>query len=429
VLRDEVGLTTLAPESHRCHTSGFAPSPEVVAASPLERWRESPTLGRHRAGFNVPEPAFAVLPGVVSGYDDAPLRRVIDEASRLGLELWGHAGLWCYGGEVFPELAARDLFGRPLPDTTLPWGSGFCPSRSVLHEWIKLSLVDVTRRYDLDGLFLDHARYTSPGHGPSLLTCGCPDCAAQAARRGYDMADFRAGLLALRAALGRGPAERLSRLAEAGPLETLGRLAGHDGVVDWFVFRARLLADQLEDIARAVKAAAGRPFAFGTDVFPPSVGLLGGHIYDRWARGATFFTGGFGGRIGWSTVGAVTIDNLSPWLVAWAPGLEGGTAARVVAHLIGYDPPPLGLRFDARGRVDDPEQPIRSAVAEIAAMAAARGDTPVYPPVAGGDEALLRAVCRAIAEAGLEGGMFSGLERFTAEQRAIVRRELVERRG
>ena len=91
--------------------SGFAPSKEVVAASPLEGWRDNPTLHLHRSGFHISEPAFAVLPGVVSGFDDTFLRRVIDECRRLGLEVWGHAGLWSYGGEVFPDLAARDLFG------------------------------------------------------------------------------------------------------------------------------------------------------------------------------------------------------------------------------------------------------------------------------------------------------------------------------
>ncbi len=112
LLRDEVGLTTLVPESHLSHTSGFTASAEVIAASPLEDWRDSSTLRLHRAAFHIAEPAFPVLPGVVGGFDDTPLLRVIDECRRLGLEVWGHAGLWCYGGEVFPSLAARDLFGH-----------------------------------------------------------------------------------------------------------------------------------------------------------------------------------------------------------------------------------------------------------------------------------------------------------------------------
>jgi hypothetical protein len=428
ILRDELGLTTVVPESHICHTSGFAPSPEVVAASPVEGWRTSPTLALHREAFHVAEPAFAVLPGVVSGFDDTPLRRVIDECRRLGLEVWGHAGLWCYGGEVFPELAVRDLFGRALPATSLAWGTPFCPSKPHLHAWIKLSLTDVIGRYDLDGLFLDHARYTSPGDGPSLLTCGCADCAREAAARGYDLDEMRRGLRALREALAATPPAHLAALTAAGPVEALTLLAGHRGVVDWFFFRARLLADQFADIAQAVRQAAGRPLPFGSDVFPPSVALLGGHLYREWARGATYFTGGFGGRIGWGTVGAVVIDHLAPWLRAWAPGLDGGAAAQLVARLIGYDHPALGLRFDGAGRVEQPNGTTTALTAEIGRMAAASGGLPVYPPVASGhDEAALRTICRGIVAAGLAGAMFSGLERFTAEQRALVRRELAER--
>lgn len=426
-LHDELGLTTLVPESHICHTSGFMPSPEVVVASPVEGWRASPTLRLHREAFGVAEPAFAVLPGVVSGFDDTPLLRVIDECRRVGIEVWGHAGLWCYGGEVFPELAVRDLFGRPLPESSLPWGTPFCPSQPALHAWIKLSLTDVVRRYDLDGFFLDHARYTAPGDGPSLLTCGCPACAQQATARGYDMGAFRSGLLALRATLATMSPGHLAALTEAGSIEALALAAGHRGALDWFIFRARLLADQWADIAQAVRGAAGRPLPFGSDVFPPSVALLGGHLYQDWARGATFVTGGFGGRIGWGTVGTVTIDHLSPWLRAWVPGLDGAAAARLVAHLIGYDHPFLGLRFDSDGRVDGPHQAMMALTSEMQRMAAASGGLPVYPPVSGGTATTaLRTICQSIVAAGLAGAMFSGLEQLTAEQRTVVREELAD---
>lgn len=427
-LRDELGLTTLVPESHLCHTSGFKPSSEVVAASPLEGWRDSPTLRLHREAFHVPEPAFAVLPGVVSGFDDTPLLRVIDECRRLGIEVWGHAGLWCYGGEVFPSLAVRDLFDRPLPENSLSWGTGFCPSKLALHEWIKRSVVDVARRYDLDGMFLDHARYTSPGYGPALLTCGCEDCQNEARARGYAVEDFRAGMRSLSRVLAKLTSAGVAALASAGLIELLALIADHPGVLDWFTFRAQLLADKFADIARGVQEAVGRPFPFGADVFPPSVALLGGHLYREWSRGATYYTGGFGGRIGWSTVGGVTIDGLSSWLGSIAPSIDGGVASRLVAHLIGYDQPSLGLSFDGMGRIDVPDQATLALISEIRRMAGARGGLPVYPPVAGAsDLSTLRTICRAIVEADLDGAMFSGLDRFSPEYRALVRVELAER--
>ena len=427
VLRDELGLTTLVPESHLCHTSGFAPSSEVIAASPLEGWRASPTLHLHRSGFHISEPAFAVLPGVVSGFDDTFLRRVIDECRRLGLEVWGHAGLWSYGGEVFPALAARDLFEHGFREDGLSWGTGFCPSKPELHSWIKLALADVVSRYDLDGMFVDHARYTSPGYGPALLTCGCADCEDQANRRGYDFDEFRDGLTRLRGSLGRMSPSQIAELASAGPIETIAFAAEHPGVLDWFIFRARLLADQFADIAGAVRDAAQRPFPFGSDVFPPSVALLGGQIYREWARGATFFTGGFGGRIGWSTVGQVTIDNLAPWLRSWVPNLDGATAALLIAHLIGYDHDSPGSPAPDSGELGRPENLPPSFDTEIGRMARASGGVPVYPPVAGGlDLATLKSVCEGIAKAGLSGAMFSGLDTFSPEQRRIVRTALAE---
>jgi hypothetical protein len=170
-MRDEIGLTTVVPESHISHTSGFRASPAIADSSPLRDWRSRPGLAAHREVFGVAEPAFPVVPGVLGGFDDAPLLRVTEECRRLGLEVWGHAGVWCYAGEVFPEYAAVDLWGRPLTPGSLPWGTSFCPSKPDLHEWMLRSLADAAARYDLDGWFLDHARATSPGHLESLFAC------------------------------------------------------------------------------------------------------------------------------------------------------------------------------------------------------------------------------------------------------------------
>ena len=43
--------------------------------------------------------------GIISGFDDAPLQRVIEACKSTGIEVWGHIGLWSYGGEVYPEFA------------------------------------------------------------------------------------------------------------------------------------------------------------------------------------------------------------------------------------------------------------------------------------------------------------------------------------
>ncbi|SVE15980.1 uncharacterized protein METZ01_LOCUS468834, partial [marine metagenome] len=43
-LRDEIGLTTIMPESPICHTSGFATSDELAKRGPFEDWRSRADL-------------------------------------------------------------------------------------------------------------------------------------------------------------------------------------------------------------------------------------------------------------------------------------------------------------------------------------------------------------------------------------------------
>src|SRR5688572_18017633 len=95
VLRDEIGLTTLMAEDFNHHTSGFAASEEVAARSPLADWRSRGELmelhlGAERAARGV----YPVVPGILGGVDDTPLRRVLDAAAQAGIEVWGHIGLW-----------------------------------------------------------------------------------------------------------------------------------------------------------------------------------------------------------------------------------------------------------------------------------------------------------------------------------------------
>lgn len=415
-LRDEAGLTTVAPESHISHTSGFRASDGIASSSPLRDWRERPGLADHRTGFGVPEPAMAVLPGVVGGVDDSPLLRVLDRCAALGLEVWGHAGVWCYGAEVFPELAAVDLFGRPMLPGSLPWGTMFCPTEPVLAAWVAASLAEAAARYDLDGWFLDHARHPSPAFGPSLLACGCDRCGAAAAAHGVDLDSCRRDLLGLAAALRRMDARAIASLGALGPAGLAGYLARYPGVMAWLDVRAAILADRFAELGDAIAGASRRPVEFGSDVFPPSVALLGGHDYARWTRSATYLTGSFGPKIGWGSVGRVASGSLGEALAVLAPGLTADAARLAVAGLLGAEP-------DA-----DPSLDERSTRRELARMAAVRPDVPVYPPIPGppGPDVLER-LCDAIVDAGLDGAMVAGLEASTARQRQVLRERLMGR--
>lgn len=414
-LRNEIGLTTLVPESHLTHTSGFKIDPLIEG--PLDAWAEQQGLELHRRVFGVQAPARPVLPGILGGWDDTSLLRVIDAARSADLEVWGHAGLWCYGGEIFPDLAAHSIFGSPLPPETRPWGAMFCPSKTELNRWIVASFSDAAARYDLDGWFVDHARYTSPGDGLSLLACGCQDCGEAASEMGFDFDRCRDSMKRLKSDLAAMTPDQLATTCALAPTPATACLDPYPGVVEWFQFRARLLADRFADIANAVRAASRRPVEFGSDVFPPSVAVFGGHAYELWTTTATYLTGGFTPGISWASVAGVTARGVAPWLQAWVRGLDTRLAERVVGQVLGL------TSDDVSAERDGPT--IDALVRELKAIAGAAPDVPTYVPIpAGLDPDGLRRVCCEIVAAHLDGAMMVGLDAFTAEQRAIVGAQL-----
>ncbi len=239
-LRDEIGLTTIMPESHICHTSGFRASGEIEARGPFEDWRSRAELWpKAEQGIYPP------VAGTVGGFDDTPLLRVIEMAREAGIEIWGHLGLWCYGGNVFPEYAMEDVEGRPLDMRYQRWGIGLCPSRRLINDWTRDCLVDVVGRYDIDGFCVDHARYPMPANLSSLAACGCGSCQEAATRLGYDFPRMAEALLALRnriCGLSRGDVIRVTDSA-LGFWDFVAYLGGDAAVLDWFRYRADLLAD------------------------------------------------------------------------------------------------------------------------------------------------------------------------------------------
>ena len=68
-LRDEIGLTTIMPESPICHTSGFRASNDLVARGPFQDWRDRVELWPKAA-----EGIYPPVAGVIGGFDDAALR-------------------------------------------------------------------------------------------------------------------------------------------------------------------------------------------------------------------------------------------------------------------------------------------------------------------------------------------------------------------
>jgi hypothetical protein len=413
-LSQKIGLTTIMPESPICHTSGFAASEALAQRGPFEDWRQ-----REAAWPKAKEGIYPPVAGIVSGYDDGPILRLIEAAHTYDIEVWGHIGLWSYGGEVFPEFAMRDLWGKPLSDRYKAWGTGLCPSRSEINEWTRDGLLEVLERYEVDGFCVDHARYPAPANLASLAACGCEACQQEIGRLGGDFSRLQQGVACFMGALEGLTPQRVQQFLQSEPSlwDFIGAFEGGIEVLEWLHFRARLLAERMKEFRDAVQQAAGADMVFGSDVFPPSIALLGGHDYTAWEKGADYFTGGSsaGGVVGWATAVTNLAGEWVPDLCKIVKGLEEADALRLVYRLFGYADFDLPLSLEG---LKQDALPLAAIYArEVGRLkAVTSGKRPLYPPISlSSDAGLVGQLCDAVSENQCDGAMLS----FGASQEGI----------
>lgn len=406
-LRDEIGLTTIMPESFVCHTSGFTASPEIAKSGPFEDWRTRNQL-HPRASQGIYPPVC----GTVGGFDDTPLLGVIQKCRSIGIEVWGHIGLWSYGGDVYPEYAMMDIDQNPLDPKYKRWGIGLCPSRPNLVKWTRDCLVDVVKRYDIDGFDVDHSRYPAPGNLSSLFACACPSCQEEAGRLGYDFERMKTGLTHLRQSLRALTRKTIERALIGNPnfWQFLSVLGADPSVLEWFHFRAKVLARRMQEFRSAVQEAGGRDKVFGSDVFPPSISLLGGHLYEQWEQGSDFLTGGSssGGVVGWATTVTNLASEWAPALCSVVDTLDESDALHLIYQLFGYDDFDLPRSVEGIEKEDLPIAEMYNR--EIVRMTAqTSGNRPIYPPIStSGPTGLVRQLCESVSSNQCDGMLFSG---------------------
>jgi hypothetical protein len=344
----------------------------------------------------------------------------MEAADRLGIAVWGHLGLWSYGGMVYPELAVRTLAGDPIPEEEDRWGACFCPNKPILNRWLAECLQESIRKYPLAGMEVDHARYIPPQSLPNLLACGCADCVRRAAELGFDLPVLAESILSSLEGLKSAPAQRIREVLEGSATvpEALDALFAGQAASRWLILRARFLSTAIQDLASAARRARREPIEFGIDVLPPSAALLAGHQYSDLGC-LDYFTGGFG-TIGWERVALSACLEWARFLQRRWPELSEEWVIHELFRLFGFQDLPL----DVSGM----EQPSRLFLASIEAHEIRRiaelrpAGMPVYPPAslpAIGVEGL-ELVCRSIRENHLDGVFLAGLENLTAGEEQQV---------
>ena len=312
VLRDEIGLNMaligysgkLAPEMvDRSPFDGLPVSDECLMAL-LARDLDGEPLGADE--FD--QARRSVGPSAGSGGDDQALRRAIEILRRAGVEVWIGLGSWT---------------GSSLM---------YCPSKGAVNDWYEALYAHCATQYEVDGMDISHARYPKTSVPRGFQACTCDDCAREAAAMDYDMEEMKAAL--------RQAVERV-RTADAKLLAAVGRsgigsfdLSQWLGLEDWFRFRADLLTSKLVGFHKAVHAAAGDDFVYGSDTYPTSQSLLVGQDHTAWAEFSDFASP-LVSHI--TTFVSFAFLEWAPLLQAANPGLSEEDTLQLLYGVAGYD--------------------------------------------------------------------------------------------
>ena len=339
-LRDGIGLTALIPDSHMVHHSGYRMPEDLLARSPLAMWQEQPGLGVHRKAVGLRSDASPVFPGIVGPRcDDSLFLKVIEQAGKLGVEVWAHAGLWGYGGDVFPNLALVDDLGKAIPEEYGCWGVPICPNNPEVRNWTAECLQYIVTHYDVKEIDVDHGHYPPPASIASLLGCCCSWCQAYARALGYDWEAMKAALSALRRRITGLEAAHFLRAIEFSYslFDFLGYWGYDAALLDWYRFRTRSVTAHMAYLTRAVHDVVGDACPVDSHLFPPSVAFLAGQDFAEWEKAVDRLTPGWGPVVGWCEAQINTFIVWAAKLCQTVPDLDEAVALAAIYRLFGYD--------------------------------------------------------------------------------------------
>jgi hypothetical protein len=370
-LRDGIGLNWVI-----LTFTGELP-PHVLAHSPYDSVPPSPErvrqlISHHLDGTPCTDDLAVALRSVgphvptSTPQKDAEMRQAIAMCHDAGLDVWLLAGMYT---------AYESLM--------------FCPGNKENARWYEAYYTHLATAYGVQGIDITHARYPKTSLPGGMFLCACAECAKAASELGYDMAAMRADIYDALARLKQLSPAQLTTLAThaMGPLDLLHFTGLRPGVLDWFRFRADLIARNVKRFHTVVHQAAGPNFIFGADTYPASLSLFAGHDQTRWAEFSDF-----------ASPLLSHVDNFpmktwaawAKWFQQWFPQLAEAEALQIAYRLGGYAE--LGLPDSiadfALGQPDCEYRhiPLREVVR--ADMAKAKfylpPELPAYPIIQGG---------------------------------------------
>ncbi len=185
-----------------------------------------------------------------------PEQAVRQAVRRQGLDLYACFGAFSLGKDFAGEAhMARDTGQVPR----LWFGSG-CPNDPDLRQARLAEAVGAAAGAEVQGLFVDGARFASPASGETFdafLTCFCPRCQQTAAKAGFDPDQILRAVQALAAFAANGQ-------------ETVGLQDILAGLDSWLGFRSHCMRAYYRDLVKTVRRCLP-DCPVGAFIFPASL--------------------------------------------------------------------------------------------------------------------------------------------------------------
>ena len=338
-VRDNLGITAVIPDEYTFHFSGFKLPPELTENGPLAGWRDrSRELARHQEVYSLSCDAWPVFPGIAGQCDDRNLQILIEEADKLGMEVWGHIGLWGYCGDIMPEIGFKQVTGEPLQDSGLYWGNPLCPNNDELIKWTGDCLAYAASHYGIKAMDTDHGHFPPAVNLDGVFGCTCAFCAEKAARWGYDFDAMKGAVKKLKSAVSAVTSARFTLAAGKSEnfLQFLVNLAEEDALNNWFAFRMHSVNNHMATLTHRVHKSVGNDCPVDSHYMPPSIAALSGQAIPGWEKTIDRFTPGWGAVVGWDQTPALSIAAIARRFNAVC-GLSPSLCLPELVRLFGYE--------------------------------------------------------------------------------------------
>jgi hypothetical protein len=349
-LKEIAGITGIIPDNYRIHLPGYHVSEEILDNSPFPRgWTEWPASKRDVTAGGDVEIEYPVFAGIAVQTDDTPLVKLLENCDKLGLEVWGHTGLWGYSGNIFPDLGFVDIFNNALDEKMSPWQIPLCPSGERVRAFEAESIADVVKRYNFPAINLDHGHFPPLVNIRGLLGCGCERCRKKAASHNFNFEEMRDALTCFIENFKSLTRKRLKSVYDNASsfVDCLSMIGTQKGVYDWFRFRTLLVSEHINDVTNRIFTKLGRKIPVDSHIMPPSIAYLCGQDIKKWAESVEYVSAGWGSVVGWDAAQIHSFAALAGNLARSIPETDESLALDFVYRIFGYEQ--LGLPRNIEG--------------------------------------------------------------------------------